>query len=162
MIIWGSKGRTKEVSRGQFYCPRCATLRPYVRRRVSKYFTLYFIPLFPTSTLGEYVECGACFTTFKPEVLEYAPNAWESPQRDPEVERALVRLSNALESGVPVQAAIQSLKDSGVDEKAAAIILFAATKGSVKICPACGAAYKDTLSFCGICGGRLTMAPRTG
>lgn len=33
---------------------------PYSYMRVSRYFTLYFIPLFPTSTLGHYVRCDSC------------------------------------------------------------------------------------------------------
>jgi hypothetical protein len=73
MIIWGSRGREKEMSSGQFYCPKCATLRPYKFKRVGKYFTLYFIPLFETKKLGEYVECQHCHQTFNPEVLNLNP-----------------------------------------------------------------------------------------
>lgn len=70
MLIWGSKGKEKEISQGQFFCPKCGDLRPYKHKRVSKYFTLYFIPLFETKNLGEVVECQICSSGFDPKILE--------------------------------------------------------------------------------------------
>ena len=70
MLIWGSKGREKELSRGQFFCPMCNTERPYLHKKVSKMFTLYFIPLFETTNLGEFVQCQTCKSGFDPKVLE--------------------------------------------------------------------------------------------
>ena len=54
MIIWGSKGKQKELAQGKFFCPKCNTIRPYKHKRVSRHFTLYFIPLFETQNLGEF------------------------------------------------------------------------------------------------------------
>lgn len=73
MIIWGSKSITGTLGAGNFNCPVCATHRPYDQKRVRRFFTLYFIPLFPTSTLGQYVECRGCQGTFEPGVLSYDP-----------------------------------------------------------------------------------------
>ena len=73
MIIWGSKGITGTTEQGTFNCPVCQGSQPFEQKRVRKFFTLYFIPLFPTSTLGEYVECGRCQGTFAPEVRNYDP-----------------------------------------------------------------------------------------
>ena len=42
-ILFGTKGKTTDVARGQFFCPRCRGVRPYVRKKVTNYFTLYFI-----------------------------------------------------------------------------------------------------------------------
>ena len=70
MIIWGTKGRQKQLEQGTFYCPKCNDIRPYIRKRVSRYFTLYFIPLFETKNLGEFVECQGCKTGFDPKVLD--------------------------------------------------------------------------------------------
>lgn len=70
MIIWGSKGRHELVSEGQFFCPKCNNIRHYKQKRVSKYFTLYFIPLFKTKTIGEYVECQACKSGYETKVLD--------------------------------------------------------------------------------------------
>jgi tellurite resistance protein len=75
MIIWGSKARTFTESSGNFYCPECDDYKAYESKKVKKYFTLYFIPLFPTSDLGEYIECGKCKSTFKNSVLNYDPKA---------------------------------------------------------------------------------------
>ena len=72
MLIWGSKGREKELSQGQFFCPKCNDLRPYKQKRASKMFTLYFIPLFETKNLGEFVECQVCRSGFDPKILEPA------------------------------------------------------------------------------------------
>lgn len=70
MVIWGSKGKEKEISQGQFFCPKCDTLRPYKHKRISKYFTLYFIPLFETQNLGEVVECQVCNGGYNPDILD--------------------------------------------------------------------------------------------
>lgn len=69
MIIWGSKARQKALGTGSFYCPGCRDHTGYTHLRVSRYFTLYFIPLFPTATLGELVRCDRCNGDYKPAVL---------------------------------------------------------------------------------------------
>jgi tellurite resistance protein len=74
MIIWGSKAITGKTGGGNFNCPMCAAPKPFEQKRVRRFFTLYFIPLFPTSTLGEYVECTGCQGTFEPAVLNYDPS----------------------------------------------------------------------------------------
>ncbi|MDB4265318.1 TerB family tellurite resistance protein [bacterium] len=75
MIIWGSKPITGTLGAGNFNCPVCAQAQQYDQKRVRRFFTLYFIPLFPTSTLGQYVECRSCQGTFEPGVLSYDPAA---------------------------------------------------------------------------------------
>ena len=73
MLIWDSKER--ELSHGQFFCPKCNVLRPYEQKPVSNLFTPYFIPLFETKTPGdavEAVECQVCKNGFDPKVLERA------------------------------------------------------------------------------------------
>lgn len=70
MIVWGSRGREKEVGSGTFVCPVCRAPRLYTRIRADRYFTLYFIPLFRTKHLGEYVRCSVCAGAFTPEVLD--------------------------------------------------------------------------------------------
>ena len=70
MIIWGSTSKEKTVATTPFYCPRCRSESSGEHVRVSRYFTLYFIPLFPTSTLGEYVRCEDCEGEFAMSVLD--------------------------------------------------------------------------------------------
>lgn len=78
MIIWGSKAKEKEIATGAFYCPQCRQQSSYGHVRVSRYFTLYFIPLFPTETLGEAVLCKSCGSDFNLSVLSYTPEQIEA------------------------------------------------------------------------------------
>ena len=71
-IIWGTRGITSTTDSGSFHCPRCGPAA-YEHKRVRSFFTLYWIPLIPLSTLGEYVECGQCADTFDTAVLDYDP-----------------------------------------------------------------------------------------
>lgn len=71
MIIWGSKAKEAQIATGTFFCPHCMVDVGYSHMRVSRYFTLYFIPLFPTSTLGEYVRCNGCRGEMIPAVIQF-------------------------------------------------------------------------------------------
>ena len=73
MIIWGSKTRFIPVSQGSFSCPACASSQPFTMMAAKRYFTLYFIPLFPTSTLGNFVRCNACSGEFHSDILSMTP-----------------------------------------------------------------------------------------
>jgi uncharacterized tellurite resistance protein B-like protein len=75
VIIFGTRGVTGTVRRGEFHCPECGCRRPYAHKRVRRFFTLYFIPLIPLDKLSEYVECQRCRTSFKLEVLSFDPEA---------------------------------------------------------------------------------------
>lgn len=70
IILWGSRGFTSTVGEGKFFCPQCGGDQRYEHKQVSRYFTLYFIPLFPIGGGGEYVECLKCQEAFDPQVLE--------------------------------------------------------------------------------------------
>jgi len=74
MIIFGTRGIKSTIKEGQFLCPQCATQKPYKHKKVTKFFTLYFIPLIPLGQAGEFVECLTCKGTFVPRVLDYKPN----------------------------------------------------------------------------------------
>ncbi len=74
MIVYGYKGRETEIGKGQFFCPNCKKIRQYRKIRISRYFTLFYIPLFPYKTLAEYIECGGCFTELKLEILDSQNN----------------------------------------------------------------------------------------
>ena len=91
MLILGAKGRTKVVEQGRVHCPRCRGSQPYQLKRVQRWFTLYFVPLFPMGVLGEYVECGKCLTTWKPEVLLAGPPADPEEAVREELRRAMRR-----------------------------------------------------------------------
>lgn len=76
ILIWGFRARAKAVSTGEFFCTRCGADRSYVLQRIRRWFTFFFIPLFPVGkTLGEQVKCSTCGTTFRPEVLSTPTSA---------------------------------------------------------------------------------------
>jgi hypothetical protein len=151
MIIWGSKGKTKVIGRGQFFCPRCQRLRPYEHKQVGKYFTLYFIPLFQTSNLGEYIECKVCFTPFEKSVLDYDPGLQK------EMQDFLVKIQEQLDSGLPVHIIYEGLIKEGASEDVANNVIAIATKGKFKVCNECKLIYSAALSFCSNCGKKLTI-----
>jgi hypothetical protein len=72
MIIYGSRTISKTQGTGVFLCPLCKMQRPYRHQVNKRYFTLYFIPLFPMYNQGDHVECNACGEGFATEVLSLA------------------------------------------------------------------------------------------
>jgi zinc-ribbon family len=69
MIIFGWRTRWKPVAHGRFHCARCGTDRNGAVRNARRWFTLFFIPVFPYRDLGSYVSCSFCHTTYDPSVL---------------------------------------------------------------------------------------------
>ena len=78
MIFFGTRGVHSNAGQGHFHCPSCRCQQPYKHKRVRRFFTLYFIPLIPLDSVGEYVECDTCSHTFEPEVLQYDPSAGQA------------------------------------------------------------------------------------
>jgi tellurite resistance protein len=105
MIIFGTRGVTSTPERGRFHCPSCGGEHDYARKRVRRFFTLYFLPVLPLETVGEYIECGGCRGTFREEVLDYAPGQDGSADFEAEFEPAMRRVM-----------ALISLADGEVDE----------------------------------------------
>ena len=73
ILIWGTRGRTATLSNGEFFCPDCNGRHSYALQEVKRWFTFFFIPIFPMGSLGEYVECGRCRATYNRRVLELVP-----------------------------------------------------------------------------------------
>ncbi len=73
MIIFGARGVKSTMKTGRFLCPQCANNQSYKHKKVTRFFTLYFIPLIPLGKAGEFVECQTCRGTFVPRVLDYNP-----------------------------------------------------------------------------------------
>ena len=73
MIIFGTRGINRTIGDGNFNCPRCASNQPYTHKAVKRFFTIYFIPLIPMGTAGEFIECNSCAGTFDREIVNYDP-----------------------------------------------------------------------------------------
>jgi hypothetical protein len=81
LIIWGTSSREKLMGTGDFHCPQCQAQRPFNHHKIQRYFTLYFIPLFPVGTIAEYVDCIGCRGQFQMQVLQMqAPGGWGGGQ----------------------------------------------------------------------------------
>jgi predicted RNA-binding Zn-ribbon protein involved in translation (DUF1610 family) len=148
VIIFGSRGRETELGSGTFYCPHCGTTRPYKRKRLANYFTLYFIPLFQVQNLGEFVQCQVCKQTYKSDVLNLRPPT--------AAERFAAAARADLDSGTPVHMAERKLINSGVDEATAKKAVEMVMGGRRRTCPQCGYVYRETVERCTNCGSLLT------
>jgi uncharacterized tellurite resistance protein B-like protein len=69
LIIFGTRGIRSTIEEGNFQCPQCASEQKYKHKKVTQFFTLYFIPLIPISKKGTYVECQKCKNTYIERVL---------------------------------------------------------------------------------------------
>jgi hypothetical protein len=60
----------ERIERGEFTCPACKDLTRYDRVVVRRALTIFGRPV-PLGRYGEYIECIACLSTYRPEVLAY-------------------------------------------------------------------------------------------
>ena len=143
MIFFGTRGVHSNAGQGHFHCPSCRCQQPYKHKRVRRFFTLYFIPLIPLDSVGEYVECDTCSHTFEPEVLQYDPSAGQAEfevQFHKAIKRVMVEMmmadgvmdedetntvrnvygqiagSELSEEGVRAEIALAKRENKGVDE----------------------------------------------
>ncbi len=72
MIIYGYKHKEIQLGTGHLHCFSCEVQRPYRHKKIVRYFTLFFIQLFPLGTISEYVECQVCGRTYAPGILSAA------------------------------------------------------------------------------------------
>jgi len=96
-IIFGTRGVRSTVKEGKFHCPQCNTDKGYKHKKVTQFFTLYFIPLIPLGNKGEYVECQSCRNTFIERVLSIQqPTIDVSPQQEaPEISASEPKIAAA-------------------------------------------------------------------
>ncbi len=153
MIIWGSKGKTKVINEGTFLCPVCKNQQRYKHHVVGKYFTLYFIPLFKTKTIGEYIECQNCFMTFKPEVLDWSRG---HAQAQAEINAVVRDIKEQLNSGIPIELILHAFLEKGFDQDIAARLLMEATNNRLNKCSSCDLTYSESVAYCPQCGRKLT------
>lgn len=99
-IIFGTKGVTSTSDSGRFHCPQCRTERTYEHKNVRRFFTLFFVPLIPLDTLGEYVECQLCRTNYNTSVLAYNPGKQKRYEAELNIAIKRVLVKMALADGV--------------------------------------------------------------
>lgn len=118
ILIWGLRARAKTLSTGEFFCTHCGTDRSYVLQQIRRWFTLFFIPLFPVGKpLGEQVKCSTCGTRFSPEVLNTPTSASFSEYLRGAMRIAMVSMLAAGDRGNDTArtAAVDAARQSGAE-----------------------------------------------
>ena len=112
MIIFGTRGVTTTPETGEFFCPGCNMQHKFRRRRVRRFFTLYFIPIIPMDKLGEYIECHRCGKTWDVAVLDFDPDEGAA-EFEAVFHRAVKRVMVAmlLADGVVEDAEIETVRE---------------------------------------------------
>jgi hypothetical protein len=116
LIIFGLRVFYRTIAQGTFHCRRCGGDRQYRHRAGRRWFTLFFLPVIPLTTVGEHVQCTTCRTRYVTEVLSQ-PTTAQMQAALPAGMRAAV--SAMLRSGDPASAvsrqrAIEAVIGSGV------------------------------------------------
>lgn len=104
VIVYGTRGITSVSGMGRFHCPACGQ-SAYRKKKVRRWFTLFWIPMIPLDAVGEYIECGKCMGTYELDILSY----------DPEAERA--KLMTALRNVLRRTMYKMCLASGGVDAR---------------------------------------------
>ncbi|MBV9122914.1 MAG: zinc-ribbon domain-containing protein [Planctomycetes bacterium] len=146
-IIWGSRGISSTKEAGDFFCPSCDAEEEYLLKQVRRWFTLYFIPLFPIGAAQRYVQCRGCKQTFKESVLDLKPPTQE--------DRLLSRAYDQLRSGDSLEEVERMLVKKGMTQGEAQEVLEKMCKGQPRHCPSCGRGYLPTVRKCEHCGEAL-------
>lgn len=150
MIIFGTKAKFETISQGKFYCPHCQAQRGYALKRGKKYFSLYFIPIFPMGELGEFVECNTCGITYAPAVLTRKVS---KPQ--PDAVRLLNTIKRQLDNGIALEYVIRDLTSEGLDRDVADNLINTVSGEGRKRCPDCELTYVANVAQCQECGTAL-------
>jgi hypothetical protein len=154
MIIFGTKAKYRAVGSGQFFCPHCQKTRQYEHKRAKTYFAVYFIPIFPISDGGEFVECQTCRMTYNTEVLNFKTSP---PQ--PDVARMLNTVKMRLEKAQPVEYIVSDLTQEGLDRDIANNVINMAIGQNRAVCPQCELTYASSITTCPNCRVALQKTP---
>jgi hypothetical protein len=157
MIIFGTTVRHKKIGEGEFFCPKCNTMRQYFLKQTVRSFTLYFIPIFPIQKMGEFVECQTCKTPFAPEAryLREKPKVAAQKPTEEDLATMMRKIKPKLENGYPVEYMVRDLTAAGLDLSVARGAVEGAVDTGRKTCPTCSLSYANTAGTCSGCGGAL-------
>ena len=149
IIIFGSKVRYKTVGAGQFYCPQCKTRRDYELRQARNWFALYFIPIIPLNTVGEFVTCLTCGTNFQRDVLSLPV-----PSNTP-LDRMVREARADMDGGTPIEMVRQKLINTGLRRDLIDQTIEQAAGPDRRACPNDHLTYRAGVPRCAQCGAVL-------
>jgi hypothetical protein len=166
IIFYGSRGIVSHLASGEFFCPHCGTRGRYQLKQVRRFFTLYFIPLFPIGGGMRFVECDQCGSQFQEGVLHYEPPPETQPQlpedydrlvdgrRVGDTERLLRAAQEELLGGTSLGKVQSKLVELGYDSARAEAILQEMCGGEPRKC-VCGRRYHPQVLQCSECEAKL-------
>lgn len=64
IVIAGIRDVERDLEATASYCPQCGTDTPCTRRKVTRYLTVFFLPLIPLGARGEVLKCDRCGARF--------------------------------------------------------------------------------------------------
>ena len=150
-VLLGARDREVVISSGYFLCPACGQLRLYKHKRLARYFTLYFLPIFPLQTLGEVVECQTCQHTYRFEELRRVARLVTEAD-------LLKAVRVELERGLPFHRLQRRLAEDGLDHAEVTRLVHQVTQGQERTCPRCQFSYLPSVRYCTNCG-QVLSAP---
>ncbi len=152
IFILGARDRETVIGSGYFLCPACRQLRLYKHKRLARYFTIYFLPIFPLQSLGEMIECQTCQHVYRLEEVRQITRLI--------TEGDLLRaVTVELQRGLPLHRLQRRLVEDGLDRTEAARIVQHSTHGQQRTCPQCQFAYLPSVRYCTNCGHALSAPP---
>jgi len=144
-IIYGTRGNFSDLSRGEFDCPHCRNHTSYRLREVKRYFTLFFLPIFPTGSGLRFVECDSCGSQFNEAVLKSSP---ATPQDD---ELLLLVAVRQLRDGLSVEEVRDQLTEAGEHREKMESLLVKMCEDKPWRCD-CGLRFHPDVTRCHNCG----------
>ena len=116
LIILGLRVFYRTIAQGTFYCRRCGGDRPYRYRAGRRWFTLFFIPVLPLTSAGEYVQCTTCRARYLTEALSQPTTAQMQAALPAGMRAAAVAMlrSGDPASPVPRQRVIEAVTAAGM------------------------------------------------
>jgi rubredoxin len=148
-FILGARDRETIIASGYFLCPNCGQLRLYKHKRLARYFTLYFLPIFPLQSLGEVIQCQTCQHTYRLEELQQGSRLITEGD-------LLKAVAVELQRGLPFHRLQRRLVDDGLERNEVARILHEVTHGRQRTCPQCQFSYLPSIRYCTNCGHALS------
>ena len=116
LIIFGLRVFYRTIAQGTFHCRRCGGDRQYRHRAGRRWFTLFFLPVIPLTTVGEHVQCTTCRTRYVTEVLSQPTTAQMQAALPAGMRAAVSAMVRSGDPASPVsrQRAIEAVIGSGV------------------------------------------------
>jgi uncharacterized protein YbaR (Trm112 family) len=85
MILFGTRSIVRVVPHGvraARFCGKCHAVSELVEHRARRYFTLYFLPVFPIETAEHVLRCSRCKSTYHMAARGDRTPAAETSSRD--------------------------------------------------------------------------------